>query len=51
MKPTDKLKKEKSPQLKTCTTIKKSESKKTIPKKEEVGLPKSIAASMQHSAI
>lgn len=48
MKPTDKLKKEKSPQLKPSTMIKKSESKKTLGKKEEVGLPKSILTFIQH---
>jgi hypothetical protein len=48
MKPTDKLKKEKSPQLKPSMTMKKSESKKALIKKEDIGLPKSILKPMQH---
>ena len=44
----DKLKKEKSPQLKS-TTFKKLDSKKNINKKEETHIPKSTALLIQPS--
>lgn len=50
MKTIDKLKKDKSPTVKLIHPLKKTESKKTINKKEETTLPKSTTINTQHSA-